>query len=93
MGAVPATLAEHEGVRERCRTRGDVHGCTTGEVETTHLGDPAGRVPSPAGYSVVDESCPDEHEYDTGEHTAALGDSTDGKSDAVSLCVSKITSQ
>ena len=89
VGAVAPALAEHEGVRERRRAGGDVHGRAAGEVEAAHRRDPAGWVPRPAGDGVVDDRRPEQHEDDTGKHATALGDGTDGESDSVAWCVSE----
>ena len=40
-------------------------------------------VPCPAGYSVVDNGGPNEHEDNAGEHSAALCDGADSKSNPV----------
>lgn len=76
--AVALALAEHDAICQSCRTRGDVHGGATGEVEPAELVDPAGGVPGPAGDGVVDDRGPDEDEYDAREHAAAVGSGSDG---------------
>ena len=58
-------------------------GCAASEVKTSHLEDPPGGVPSPAGDGVVDDSRPDEHVDNAGEHAAAFGDGSDGECDTV----------
>lgn len=62
VSAVATTLAQHDRVCESSASRRDMHGSSTGEIETSHLEDPSGGVPCPAGDRVVDDGCPDEHE-------------------------------
>jgi hypothetical protein len=62
MGAMSSALAQHDGVRESCRSGRDVHWGSTGEVKTTHLVDPSLRVPCPARNWIIDEGGPDKHE-------------------------------
>lgn len=49
-----------------------MHGCSTGEVQSTHLEGPACGVPGPACDGIVDYRRPDEHEDYTGQHTASV---------------------
>lgn len=55
--------------------------CATSKIQAPHLVTPSAGVPSPAGDRVINNSCPDEHEDDTGQHAAALGDGSGGESD------------
>ena len=80
VGSVTATLAQHQGVGQGSRSGSNVDGGTTGIVKTSEFVYPACRVPCPAGNGVVDDGAPDEHEDNTGEHAATLGDSTDCES-------------
>ena len=83
MGAVTATLAEHERVSQGGGTGGNVHGRSTGKVETAELEDPPVGVPGPACDHIVHNGRPDEHENDAWEHATAFGDGTDGKGNTV----------
>lgn len=78
VGAMTPTLPQHHRVGQRRRPRGDMHGCTAGKVQPTHLIRPPAGVPGPAGDRVVYESRPDEHEYDAWQHPPSLGDSAGG---------------
>lgn len=80
VGSVATTLAQHQGVGERGRSGSNVHGGTTSEVKTSELEHPSRRVPCPAGDGVVDDSGPDEHEDNAGEHATTLSDCADSKS-------------
>lgn len=58
-----------------------MHRGTTGKVQPAHLIAPTTGVPCPAGNWVVNNSGPDEHEDDTGQHAATLGNGSGGESD------------
>lgn len=79
VGAVAATLSEHEGVGEGSGAGRDMDGSSSGEIETTHVEDPAGRVPRPARKRIVDDGGPDKHEDDARKHAAALSSGTNGE--------------
>ena len=75
-----SALAQHDGVGQSSRSRRDMHWGSSSEIKPSHLEHPSGRVPCPACDWVVDDGCPDEHEENGREHTTALRDSSNGKS-------------
>ena len=66
LSAVPTALAKVNRDSESGRAGGDVHWCTTCEIETTHDKGPTVGVPGPAGNGVVHERGPHEDEENDG---------------------------
>jgi hypothetical protein len=52
---VTAALAQHDGVSQSSTPRGNMHWGSSSEIETSHLGNPARRVPCPASNWIVDD--------------------------------------
>lgn len=80
VGSVASTLSEHQGISEGSSTGGNVHGCTTSEIETAHLENPACTVPCPAGNGVIDHGGPNEREDHGGRQSTTLSCSSNGQS-------------
>lgn len=76
---VAGTLSEHQRVGESGSAGADVHGGTTGEIETAHDKGPAVGVPGPVGNRVVDDGGPDKDEDDGREHAATVSSGTDSE--------------
>jgi hypothetical protein len=85
VSAVTLAVTQDERVCQCSRTRRDMDRITSSEIQAAKNVEPAGRVPGPASDGVVDDSGPDEHEDDTGKEAAALSNSTDCKSNTVSV--------
>ena len=89
LSAVSATGAEVDGDGKSGGTRGDVHGSSSSEIETTHDVGPSLGVPGPARNRIVDESGPEEDEDNHGSESTALRDGTDGEDWAETGCLMK----
>lgn len=83
LGSVPATLSEVDGDGQSGGSRRNVHGSSSGKVETTHDEGPTVGIPGPVGNRVVDDGRPDEDEHHCGTEAAAFCDTADGDHGAV----------
>ena len=82
MSAVATTFSEHQRVGQCSRARGNMHGCTSGKVETSQLVYPSRAVPGPASDWIVDNGRPNEREDHGRQHTTTFSGSTNGESDS-----------
>lgn len=80
---VSRALTKHQAVCEGCRTRGDVDGSSTSEIETAQLEDPSRGIPGPASNWIVDDGRPDEDEDNAGEQAASVSCGADGESGTI----------
>lgn len=85
VGAMSATLAEHQRVCQCSRAGGNVDGSTTCEVKSTQFVHPAGRVPCPAGNWIVDNGGPNEAKDHARQHATAFRDCTNSKGNPISV--------
>ena len=65
-------LAKNEGVCESGPSRGNMHRSTTSEVEGREIVQPSIRIPRPTDYRAVNDSRPEEAEYQTRDDSASL---------------------
>lgn len=80
VGAMAATLSEHERVSQ-CRTpRCNMDRSSTSKIKTSHRCRPAVRIPCPACDWIINNCRPDEHEHYTGKDTSSFSGGTDCKS-------------
>ena len=77
-GTISAAFTEEDGDCEGGGARGDMDGCTTGEIEAAHDCGPAVGIPGPACDGVVDDGGPYEDEDKEGAEPSALSDGTHG---------------
>lgn len=76
---ISSSPSEHEGIGKSSSARGNMDRRAAGKVEAAELEGPAVCIPSPVSYRVINDSCPDEDEYESGEHPATVGSGTDGE--------------